>query len=126
MPLYGHELDETIDPFTAGLSFGVKLDGGDFIGKQALIAAKARRDRPTRVGVVLDGRRIAREGALLFVGQNNVGRVTSGTFSPTLEQSIAMAYVAAEHSSPGKRVEVDIRGKREPASVVKLPFYSRA
>jgi aminomethyltransferase len=125
MPLYGHELDESIDPFTAGLSFGVKLDGGDFIGKQALVAAKARRDRPKRVGLMLESRRIAREGALLFDGATQVGRVTSGTFSPTLEKSIAMAYVAAERSSPGSRVDVDIRGKREPAAVVKLPFYSR-
>jgi aminomethyltransferase len=125
MPLYGHELDESIDPFTAGLSFGVKLDGADFIGKQALIAAKARSDRPVRVGLQLESRRIAREGALLFDGETQIGRVTSGTFSPTLEKSIAMAYIDRAHSSPGSRIEVDIRGKREPATVVKLPFYSR-
>ena len=100
MPLYGHELDETIDPFTAGLAFGVKLDAGDFLGKQALVAAKARKDRPTRVGLMLESRRIAREGALLFDGENQIGRVTSGTYSPTLEKSIAMAYIDRDHSSP--------------------------
>jgi len=126
MPLYGHELDESTDPFTAGLAFGVKLEAGDFIGKEALRAAKARTDRPRRVGLELAGRRIAREGALVFAGEGQIGRVTSGTFSPTLEKSIAMAYVAAEFAAVGVAVEIDIRGKRETARVVKLPFYSRA
>lgn len=126
MPLYGHELDETIDPFTAGLAFGVKLNADDFIGKSALVAAKAHTELPTRVGLELAGRRIAREGSLIFSGENQIGRVTSGTFSPTLEKSIAMAYVATGFSQPGTSVEVDIRGKREPAKIVKLPFYSRS
>ncbi len=125
MPLYGHELDESTDPFTAGLAFGVKLEAADFIGKPALVTVKARADRPRRVGLELAGKRIAREGALLFVGDREIGRVTSGTFSPTLEKSIAMAYVAADYSKVGTAIEVDIRGKREPATVVKLPFYSR-
>jgi aminomethyltransferase len=125
MPLYGHELDESIDPFTAGVSFGVKLNAGDFIGKQALIQAKARKDRPVRVGLELQSRRIAREGSQLFAGDRQIGRVTSGTFSPTLEKSIAMGYIAPDHSAIGSAVEVDIRGKREPAKLVSLPFYSR-
>jgi len=126
MPLYGHELDESIDPFTAGISFGVKLGGGEFIGKQALVEAKARSDRPVRVGLELAGRRIAREGAELFHGDVNIGRITSGTFSPTLEKPIAMGYVDREHSSIGTDVEVDIRGKRMAASVVQLPFYTNS
>jgi len=126
MPLYGHELDETIDPYTAGLSFGVKLDAKDFIGREALRAARERGDRPRRVGLELAGKRIAREGSLVFAGEREAGRVTSGTFSPTCNKSIAMAYVAADLAAPGTAVEVDIRGKREAAKVVKLPFYSRA
>jgi aminomethyltransferase len=126
MPLYGHELNESIDPFTAGLAFGVRLDAGDFLGRAALIAAKANANRPRRVGLKLSGKRIAREGALVFAGDQEVGRVTSGTYSPTLEKSIAMAYVATGQAALGTALSVDIRGQREPAMVVRLPFYKRA
>jgi aminomethyltransferase len=126
MPLYGHELDEQTDPFTAGLSFAVKLDGDDFIGKPALIAAKADPNRRKRMGLEITGRRIAREGAVLYSGGQEVGVVTSGTFSPTLEKSIAMGYLEPAAAKPGETVEVDIRGKRETATQVKLPFYRRA
>jgi aminomethyltransferase len=125
MPLYGHELNETIDPFTAGLAFGVRLDAENFIGRTALTAAKANPDRLRRVGLELASKRIAREGALVFGGDRQIGRVTSGTFSPTLERSIAMAYVPAAQSAVGTELAVDIRGQREPAKVVKLPFYKR-
>ncbi|MEX0700810.1 MAG: glycine cleavage system aminomethyltransferase GcvT [Planctomycetales bacterium] len=126
MPLYGHEMDEAVDPYTAGLAFGVKLQKvADFIGKEALVAAKAREDRPKRVGLELAGRRIAREGALLFAGDRAIGKITSGTFSPTLEKPIAMGFVPAEFSQPGTPLEVDVRGKREQAKVVPLPFYKR-
>jgi aminomethyltransferase len=125
MPLYGHELTETIDPLTAGLGFAVKLDKPDFIGKAALVEIAQRTDRPVRVGLQLAGRRIAREGAAVFVGDTRIGEVTSGTFSPTLEQAIAMAYVPPAHAALGTAVEIDIRGKREAATVVKLPFYQR-
>ncbi|MEZ6065440.1 MAG: glycine cleavage system aminomethyltransferase GcvT [Planctomycetaceae bacterium] len=126
MPLYGHELDETIDPITAGLGFAVKLQAGLFIGRSALQAAKDRTDRPQRVGIELAGKRIARQGAAVFVGDDLVGHVTSGTFSPTLQKSIAMAYIAAPHAMVGRELEVDLRGKREPARVVPLPFYLRS
>lgn len=126
MPLYGHELDESIDPLTAGLGFAVKLGAADFIGKDAL---QRIHDNPTdrqRVGLKLTGRRIAREGAELFAGDESIGRVTSGTFSPTLEQSIAMGYIQSSHAAPGTTVEVDIRGRREAAEVCPLPFYKRS
>ena len=125
MPLYGHELNESIDPFTAGLSFAVKLDAGDFIGKEALIVARENKNRQRRIGLELSGRRIAREGAILFVGDQQVGEVTSGTFSPTFERPIAMAYVKPAFTELGTMLQVDIRGKREQAIVVKLPFYRR-
>ena len=125
MPLYGHELSETIDPFTAGLSFAVKLDAGDFIGKQALLAAKENENRQRRIGLELSGRRIAREGAVVFSADQQIGEVTSGTYSPTFEKPIAMAYVNPAFSEPGTAIDVDIRGKRNQATVVKLPFYSR-
>ena len=77
------------------------------------------------MGLQLAGRRIAREGASVLSEQSVVGEVTSGTFSPTLEMAIAMAYVEPSVAEPGTAVEVDIRGKRVPAEVVKLPFYRR-
>ena len=126
MPLYGHELSEEIDPYTAGLAFGVRLDAGEFIGREALVAAKANSNRPRRVGLEMTGKRIAREGAIVFDGESQVGRVTSGTYAPTLEKSIAMAYVTAAQAAMGTSLTVDIRGQREPAKVVKLPFYKRA
>jgi aminomethyltransferase len=125
MPLYGHELNESIDPFTAGLDFGVRLNEKDFIGKESLAASKSRTERPRRIGLVLGGKRIAREGADVYRGETKIGAVTSGTFSPTLEKSIAMAYVPPEHADVGTALAVDIRGQRETASVVKLPFYKR-
>jgi aminomethyltransferase len=126
MPLYGHELDESTDPFTAGLAFGVKLNAGDFVGKPALIAAKSQTDRPVRVGLELTGRRIARDGAALLSNDAQAGRVTSGTFSPTLGKSIAMGYLDRTLAEAGTQVEVDVRGKRAAATVVALPFYSRS
>lgn len=125
MPLYGHEMDETVDPLTAGLEFGVKLEKEDFIGKPALVQMSTRRDLPKRVGIELAGKRIAREGAGLLKEGKSIGRVTSGTFSPTLEKSIAMGYVTAAHAEPGTAIDVDIRGRTEPATVVPLPFYRR-
>ena len=130
MPLYGHELSEATDPITAGLSFAVKLDSKDFIGKSALFS-KPQPPAKCRLGIVLEGRRIAREGALLFAAgalpeATSIGEVTSGTFSPTLEKSIAMAYIARDCAIIGAHVEVDVRGKREPGTIVALPFYRRS
>jgi aminomethyltransferase len=125
MPLYGHELTETIDPLTAGLEFAVKLDKPDFLGKAALAEIAKKIDRRKRIGLELAGKRIAREGATVMQGEQAVGVVTSGTFSPTLDRSIAMAYVEPQVAATGTSLEVDIRGKREIASVVALPFYKR-
>ena len=126
MPLYGHELSESVDPLTAGLGSSVKLDKPEFIGREALAKTAETANRNVRVGVKLSSRRIAREHSEIFVGAERVGEVTSGTFSPTLEQAVAMAYVTAEQSKVGTSVEIDIRGKREAAEVVALPFYKRA
>lgn len=125
MPLYGHELDESIDPITARLGFAVALDGPNFIGKEALLKRKAHGVLQRRVGIQLEGKRIAREGAIILKDGKQIGRVTSGTFSPTLQQSIAMAMIEQDSSSVGTAIEVDLRGQKIPATVVKLPFYSR-
>jgi len=125
MPLYGHELSEAIDPFAAGLDFAVDLEGRSFPGHAALVRAKADAARPKRVGLELAGPRLPREGFGVFAGERQIGRTTSGTFSPTLEKPIAMAYVEREFAAPGTQVAIDIRGRQEPATVVKLPFYRR-
>lgn len=125
MPLYGHEMDETVDPITAGLRFGVKADKEEFIGKPAIDAVLQSGAKLKRIGIELEGRRIAREGAKLIHNDQEVGHVTSGTFSPTLQKSIAMGYVQTDLAIPGNEIVVDIRGKREPARIVKLPFYKR-
>jgi len=127
MPLYGHELNETTDPFQAGLGWAVKLEKGDFAGRTALQQAAATAAlRPTRVGLELDGKRAAREGSPILAGGTPVGAVTSGSYTPGLEKSIAMGYVAPAHAAPGTRLEVDVRGATIPAAVVRLPFYRRA
>jgi aminomethyltransferase len=125
MPLYGHELNEEIDPLQAGLGWAVKFDKGDFLGREAL---RRRKDDPTRrlrVGLALDGKRIPREGFPVLKDGKEVGRVTSGTFAPTLQKAVAMAYVEPAQAAVDTKMEVDIRGKPEPAVVVKLPFYRR-
>ncbi len=125
MPLYGHELSEEIDPFQAALGWAVKMDRGDFLGRAALERRRADKSLPVRVGLELAGKRLAREGAALLAGERSVGRVCSGTFAPTLQKAIAMAYVEPASAAVGTQLQVDVRGKAEAARVVSLPFYKR-
>jgi aminomethyltransferase len=125
MPLYGHELAEEIDPLQAGLGWAVKLDKGSFIGRDALLQHRQHTTRPVRVGLELEGKRIAREGAAVQVDGRTVGQVSSGTFGPTLQKVIAMAYVEPAHAAAGTACMVDVRGRPEPARVIPLPFYRR-
>jgi aminomethyltransferase len=125
MPLYGHELNEEIDPLQAGLAWAVKMEKGDFVGRGALQERHQDRTRRQRVGLEIVGKRLAREGSAITVGGKEVGRVCSGTFSPTLQKAIAMAYVDPVVTGPGTTVDVDIRGRNEAARVVPLPFYKR-
>jgi aminomethyltransferase len=126
MPLYGNELDLATNPYEAGLGRVVKLGKpGDFVGRAAL--EKVARDGPTRrlVGLVVEGRGIARHGHPVWSGDRRSGVVTSGTQSPTLGVPIAMAYVAPADAEPGTVVDIEIRATRVPARVVALPFYRR-
>jgi aminomethyltransferase len=125
MPLYGHELGESINPYAARVGWAVKLDKGEFVGCQAL---RSWKDHPghARIGLRLEGKRIARQGAEVLHGGRRAGSVTSGTFAPTLEASLAMALVEPTISEPGSKLELDVRGRREAATVVELPFYRRA
>jgi aminomethyltransferase len=125
MPLYGHEMDETVDPYAAGLGWAVKLDKGEFAGRDALRVAKGHPSR-MRVGLALDGKRIARQGAEVNLNGARVGTVTSGTHSPTLGRSLAMALVDSVAAAEGTELTIDVRGHAEPAKVVPLPFYRRS
>ncbi len=127
MPLYGNELDRTTNPYEAGLGRVVKLDkGGDFVGRAALEKVAADGPRRRLVGLVIEGRGIARHGYPVHAADRRTGVVTSGTQSPTLGVPIAMAYVAPADAEPGTRLEVEIRAARVPARVVPLPFYKRS
>ena len=127
MPLYGHELNETINPIQAGLGWAVKVDKGEFIGHDALAHAIEEVGRvPERVGLELDGKRAAREGCQVLLNDKApMGIVTSGSYAPWLDKSIAMGYVAAQAAKTGTALQVDIRGSLTPARVVSLPFYKR-
>ena len=125
MPLYGHELSDSITPLEAGLGFFVKLDKDGFVGREALLEQKREGIPRRRAGIVLTDRGIAREGARIFREGEEVGVVTSGTQSPTLRQAIAMALVTPPCNKPGLDVEVLVRGRMLKARTVKLPFYKR-
>jgi aminomethyltransferase len=126
MPLYGHELTEDINPLEAGLDFAVNLKDRRFPGSDVLAAAKREGPKRVRVGLELAGKRVPREHYGLFAEGRAVGEVTSGTFSPTLQKPIAVGYVPPQYAAVGTELQIDIRGAREPARVVKLPFYKRS
>jgi aminomethyltransferase len=125
MPLYGHELSEAINPIQAGLGFAVNFGNREFIGREALERFARDASQRVRVGLQLDGKRVPRQGAAVLVGKEPIGEVTSGTFSPTFDRPIAMAYVEPSAQAPGTRLDVDVRGTAYPAVVVPLPFYER-
>jgi aminomethyltransferase len=126
MALYGHEIDRDTTPWDASLDWIVKLDKGDFLGREALVAAKERGPSKRLVGFEVDGRGIARQGHRIRRDGVDVGVVTSGTFSPTFERALGMAHVAPAAAEPGTALEIDVRGKPVAARVVPLPFYKRA
>ena len=134
MPLYGHELSEQIDPLTAGLGWAVSLDKDQdtdygeperFIGQDALRKISEQGVTKKLIGLKLDGRRTARQGAKVSLGDQVVGEVTSGCLSPTLGYPIAMAYVSPEHSEEGTSLTVEVGKSGADALVVPMPFYKR-
>jgi aminomethyltransferase len=125
MPLYGHEISEETHPFEAGLGFACHLVGYDFPGRDALVRIQQQPLTRVRVGLELPGQRAARQGYTILRDGQAVGQVTSGSFSPTLGKPIAMGYVRPEAAGPGTPLEIDVRGRREPAVVAELPFYQR-
>ncbi len=125
LPLYGHDLSPETGPVAADLLFAVnkrRRSEGGFIGADTVLASIAAGPAEKRVGLEVEGRLPAREGALVFAGDDQIGRVTSGGFSPTLGHPIAMAYVAADHVAPGTHLQIEVRGKRLDAQVAPMPF----
>jgi aminomethyltransferase len=125
MPLYGHELSEAVNPIQAGLNFAVNLSGREFIGREAIERFAEDKKQPVRIGLQVEGKRVPRQGCAVLHGNEIVGEVASGTFSPTFDRSIAMAYVRPTAQAVGTHLAVDIRGTQHAATVVPLPFYER-
>ena len=127
MPLYGQELGDDISPYEAGLGWAVKLDAKDFVGKDPMVTVKAEKPNRRAVGFTTIGRSSApRTGCRVFVDAEDVGYVTSGAFSPTLQQNIGLALIDRAHAGVGKPLQIEVRGKRIDAEQVKTPFYKRA
>jgi len=125
MPLYGNELDRSVNPYEANLGRVVKLEKGEFVGRGALAAVQQTGPRRKLVGLMMRDEAIARHEYPVLVDGSEAGVVTSGTLSPTLGERIAMAYLPAADAALGGMVEVLVRDRRHPAEQVKLPFYRR-
>tara|TARA_B100001765_G_C19476258_1_gene326515 strand:- start:726 stop:1331 length:606 start_codon:yes stop_codon:yes gene_type:complete len=125
LPLYGHDITTDTDPVSADLGFALtkkRREQGGWMGHEKVMQVLENGPAQKRVGLAIDGRMPAREGAPIYSGDTQVGRITSGGFSPTLERPIAMGYVDTALASEGTELEVEVRNKRLPAKVTKLPF----
>jgi len=123
--LYGHDMDDTITPIEASLTWAVaksRRDRADFAGAEKILAQIAEKPAKKRVGIALKDRAPAREGAQIAVNGEVVGIVTSGGFGPTVGAPVAMGYVPTELAKPGTALELLVRGKARAAEVVKTPF----
>lgn len=126
LPLYGHELSEKLTPLDAGLGRFVALDKtGGFIGREALLEQKKTGTAKKLAGLIMRERGVIRENYRVTAGGKDIGWVSSGTYSPTFEKSLGMAYLDHDRAVPGEAVEVIIRERPHAAQVVKIPFYRR-
>ncbi len=126
MALYGNDIDETTTPLEADLGWIVKVDKGDFFGRDVLQREKSEGPRRKLVGFEMVDRGIGRHGYPVVDGSEEIGVVTSGTHSPTLKKALGLAYLPLDKSAPGSEFMVLIRGKETRARVVPTPFYKRA
>ncbi|MBN2058535.1 MAG: glycine cleavage system aminomethyltransferase GcvT [Candidatus Saganbacteria bacterium] len=126
LPLYGHEYDEQTSPLEVGYAWAVKFDKGDFIGRAALLRQKEQGPKKKLFGLRLNERSIARAGdAVLTADGKEIGKVSSGTFSPSLKQPVALAFLATDQAAAGQKVKVNIRQRSAAAEVVAKTFYKR-
>ncbi len=123
--LYGHDMTDETTPLEAGLGWTIAWDKSDFIGKGALEEERKRGIKQRLIGFELSDRGIARDGCSVLMNGRQIGKVTSGTFSPTLKKSIGLAYVVVEHTQIGQTIDIEIREKTVKAQIVKTPFYKR-
>jgi aminomethyltransferase len=123
--LYGNDIDDNHTPLEAGLGWVVKLDKQEFLGKAALVKQKQEGVRQRLVAFELTERGFPRHGYEVRYNGEPAGAVTSGTVSPSLEQGIGLAYVPAEASKPGTAIEIMVRDKAVPATVIRAPFYKK-
>jgi aminomethyltransferase len=128
LPLYGHDLDPRITPVEADLAFAIskrrKTEGG-FPGAARVLDQLFNGAPRKRVGLSVEGRMPAREGATVWVSDTRIGVLTSGGFAPSLNMPIAMAMIASEYAADGTAVEIEVRGKRIAATVVPMPFKQK-
>ncbi|MBW3552792.1 MAG: glycine cleavage system aminomethyltransferase GcvT [Gemmatimonadetes bacterium] len=122
--LYGNDLDESRTPLEAGLGWAVKLDKGDFVGRDALAAQKEAGLRQRLAGFVMREKAFPRHGYEIRVGGEPAGEVTSGVLSPTTGKGVGLAYLPADAARPGTGIEIMIRDRAVPAEVVRPPFYT--
>ncbi len=125
MCLYDHELTEQTNPLEASLGWTVKLDKGDFVGREALREIKEHGLKRKLIGIELLERGVPRGGYTIYENDQPIGVLTSGAPAPTLHKNIGMGYVDAAHAVVGQIVQIDIRGRRTAARIVALPFYKR-
>jgi len=123
--LYGNDIDQTTNPIEANLGWITKLNKGEFVAKSILEKTKADGPKRKLVGMMLNEKAVPRHGYALLVNGKNIGVVTSGTFSPSLEKGIAMGYVDIPHTEVGSKIAIDVRGKMIDATVVALPFLKK-
>jgi len=123
--LYGNDIDQTTNPLEAGLGWITKLEKGDFLGRRALQAVRKQGVTRKLVGFSLNDRAFPRHGYEIQLDGKRVGTVTSGTFSPVLEKGIGMGYVDAALAAPGTALDIVVRGRAIPATVVRLPFVKK-
>jgi len=121
--LYGNDIDQTTNPLEAGLGWVVKLDKGDFIGKEPIVKMKKDGIKRKLVPFVLNERGFPRKGYEIHKSNKKIGHVTSATFSPSLDKGIGLGYVPSENSKKGEELDIIIRGKPQKAKIIKPPFY---
>jgi aminomethyltransferase len=125
LPLYGHDLDETVDPVEGNASFAIqkrRREEGGFKGADRILRALTEGPARKLAGFTVEGKMPVREGAPLFAGSEQVGVVTSGGFSPSLEMPIGMALVAIAQTAVGTLLEAEVRGRRVPVTIAPMPF----
>lgn len=126
MSLYGHELGEDITPLEANLGWICKLQKGDFIGREALLKQKEEGLKRRLVGFEMIDKGIGRDGFDVYINDEKVGQVTSGSPAPFLKKNLGLAFVPVEFANVGQEIKIDVRGKQLAAQIVPTPFYKRS